>query len=63
MMWWLLLVLALLAIALIVPLTRIFAARRERSRQWNDLRQRRQLIASQLRHLHDVTERRNGPAA
>ena len=61
-MWWLILLVLLLAIGLIIPLLRTLAASRERSRRWNDLRQRSRLIASQLQHLRDVTNQRNNPS-
>lgn len=61
MIGWLLLALFLLSIGLLVPLLRLRAARRQRSQRWNDLRQRSQLFASQLRHLQDVTSKRSLP--
>jgi hypothetical protein len=61
MIGWLLLAGILLFIGLLFPLLRARAARRQRSQRWNDLRQRSQLFASQLRHLQDVTGKRNVP--
>jgi len=61
-MWWLIPLVLLLLIGLIIPLLRALSASRERSRRWNDLRQRSRLIASQLQHLRDVTNQRNTPS-
>lgn len=58
-MWWLVLVALVVIVVVAFPLRRAASARRERSRQWNDLRQRRQLIATQLRQLQEATDRRD----
>jgi hypothetical protein len=58
-MWWLIPLVLLLSLGLLVPLVRAISASRDRTRRWNDLRQRSRLIASQLQHLRDVTSQRN----